>query len=137
MAGTPFHYQVQLRGINFEDFHMTGLITGTINVSTDIGKAVAVDANAAASFKLAGDDDLIVGRLVSYEDRTAEGIKVGTIAFKFSDLLPLADPPNTTVVVGSTVVGAGNGEVKKAAADDPNVNFVSAIVGTSAVVTKL
>lgn len=75
-----------------------------------VGLAVVQDSTASNMVKLAGDGDLIFGRLENVEDRKVEGIKVGAVkiiggmAFKKSE---------TAVAVGDKVVGAGNGLVKK------------------------
>lgn len=75
-----------------------------------VGLAVVQDSTASNTVKLAGDGDLIFGRLENVEDRKVEGIKVGAVkiiggmAFKKSE---------AAVVVGDKVVGAGNGLVKK------------------------
>lgn len=135
----PFHNKVTLKGFHFEDFHLTVNLSG-MNAVTDsrtvVGKAVAIDATAPNTFKLAGNDDVIVGRLVSFENRIgqAEGV-VGTVAFKFASTLPIAT--GETVIVGNTVVGAGDGEVKAAGAANYAMNMVVAIEGTNAVVLKL
>ena len=58
--------------------------------------------------KVAGDGDVIVGKLATYENRTIEGIKVGAVAlkggFKFAK--------SGAVTVGQSVQGAPGGAVK-------------------------
>lgn len=134
MAGTPFHTSVSLRGFHFEDFSLTFKLKSGI-LAADVGKAVAIDATAANTVKLAGDGDKIVGRLATVEDRTIEGTLIGAVELKFANLLPIKT--GSTVLVGDTVVGAGAGEVKSAATPDYNDNFVAEIIGTSAVVVKM
>lgn len=143
---TPFHTKVSLRGFHFEDAHLTVNLKAGI-VAADIGKAVAIDATAANTVKLAGDGDVIVGRLEVVEDRTVEGQLIGTVSFRFANLLPIKSglTAGEAVVVGSTVVGAGNGEVKAlatgsgptVAAPNHSINFVAEIIGTNAVVVKI
>lgn len=81
-----------------------------------VGAAVVQDTEAANTVKLAGDGDIILGRLENVEDRTkTEGVKVGRVkliggmAFKKSE---------AEIAVGDKVVGAANGEVKKGEAGD-------------------
>lgn len=100
---------VTVEGLDFPDFEMTYLVSGTI-ADTDKGKAVTLDTTADNTVKLAGDGDPIFGRLITYENRVQEGIKVGTVAKKFSAALLIKT--GETVNVGDAVVGAGSGEVK-------------------------
>src|SRR3990167_4774955 len=96
-----------------DDFVFTYLISGTV-VAADVGKAVALDTAAANTVKLAGADDVIFGRLETFEDRVQEGVKVGAVARKFKTKLPVqaALAGFNVPAVGDTVVGAGAGEVK-------------------------
>lgn len=137
---TPFHYGVSLRGFHFENFNLTVNLAAGIT-KDDLGKAVAVDATGSNKVKLAGDGDHIIGRLEVVEDRTVEGQLIGTVAFKFANLLPIKS--GSTVAAGDTVVGAGGGEVKALAdgegdsAPDHSKNFVAEVIGTNAVVVKI
>lgn len=141
---TYIGFAPSLRGYDFEDFQFTFNLKAGI-VATDVGKAVALDATAAATVKLAGDDDHIIGRLETFENRTQEGALLGTVALKFSDILPIKSGLTgaEAVVVGSTVVGAGSGEVKArvvstVATPDYTINMVTALISTThAVVTKV
>ncbi|MBD9544266.1 hypothetical protein IB276_33005 [Ensifer sp. ENS04] len=128
-----FHTKVSLRGFHFEDYHLTGILAAGI-LAADVGKAVAF-GGAPNTFKLAGDGETIVGRLATVEDRKVEGQLVGTIAFHFANTLPIK--AGQAVAAGDTVVGAGGGEVKKAAAADHNANFVAEVIGNEAVVVKV
>ena len=130
---TPFHTKVSLRGFHFEDASLTVKLAAGI-VAANVGKAMAM-STVANTLKLAGDGDTIVGRLVSVEDRTVEGQLVGAVEFQFANYLPIK--AGEVVAPGDTVVGAGNGEVKKAATADHNANFVAEVVGSNAVVVKI
>lgn len=105
---------VTLRGIPQQQFRFTFVLDSAI-VAADIGKPVSIKAGAANTVEIAADDALIVGRLLTVEDRTIEGTKVGTVETKGGFLL------NTTgvIAVGDSVVGAGAGAVK-AGADSRN-----------------
>lgn len=131
---------VSMRGYKFREFTVTGNLKSGITAS-DIGKAVAFDATADNTFKLAGDGDAIIGRLSVVEDRTQEGTLVGAIDLKFIDVLPIKSglTGDDAVARGKTVVGAGSGEVKglAAASTDPSVNLVMAVDGTNAIVMKI
>ena len=119
---------VSLRGIEHEEFHYPFNLASAVTAD-DVGKPVAIDATAANTVKVAGDGDVIVGKLVTYENRAIEGVKVGAVAlkggFKFTK--------SGTVAVGDSVCGAVGGAVKKLAAADYSLNMVVE-VGTDYVV---
>lgn len=126
---------IVLEAFSFETFTFTRYITGTVD-ATCVGKAVAIDTNAAGSVKLAGDGDAVYGRIFQYEDRTQEGVKVVTVERKFIKRLPTTG----TVNVGDHVVGAGGGNVKTATYAVTNGearNFVLQVGTGYAVVEKL
>jgi hypothetical protein len=130
--------QVVSWGYSFEDFKFTYLVSGTVTTA-DVGKAVAIDTTAANTVKLAGADDIIFGRLESYEDRTVLGVKVGTVARKFKDLVPYT---GTAPTIGQSVTGSATPGVVKVATSqnltDNRVVEVLAISGVNyAVVEKL
>lgn len=138
-----FHNKVTLRGFHFEDFHLTVNLAAGITTN-DVGKGVTWDTSSNNKMKLAGDGDEIVARLETVEDRKVDGMLVGAVEFRFANVLPIKSglAGAEAVVVGSTVVGAGAGEVKarvvsSAAAPDYNRNYVAEIIGTNAVVVKL
>ena len=136
---TPFHFNVSLRGFHFEDSLLTVNLASGITAA-DVGKAVTIDTTAANTFKLAGDGDHVMGRLEVVEDRKVEGQLVGTVAFRFANLLPIKI--GETVAVGDTVVGAGNGTVKAlqasgTSAPDYTANFVAEVNDDYAVVVKI
>jgi hypothetical protein len=131
---TPFHFNVSLRGFHFEDSLLTVNLASGITAA-DVGKAVTIDTTAANTFKLAGDGDHVMGRL-----REVEGQLVGTVAFRFANLLPIKT--GETVAVGDTVVGGGNGTIKALqaggdSAPDYTANFVAEVNGDYAVVVKI
>lgn len=135
-------FGVTLRGYVFPTWNLTFNLKAGITTS-DIGKAVALDSSAANTVKLAGDGDVVIGRLESVENRLQAGILVGAVALKFSDRLPVkAGLAGAEVVaVGSSVVGAGSGEVKartvtSVATPDYNDNMVVALETGYAIVVK-
>lgn len=103
-----------------------GIFTFTMNLSgvaaTDeavaaaAGKAVAFDATAPNTVKLAGDGDAIYGRIFQAENRAVLGIRVAAVERKYRAQLPTA-AGYTTPAVGDRVIGGGNGTVKKATAN--------------------
>ena len=133
MPSVPFHTNVSLRGFHFEDFSLTVKLSGVVS-EADIGKAVTIDTTADTTFKLAGDGDVIYGRLSTYENRVNEGKVVGAVEFVFSNIMEIKS--GSTVTVGQTPVGAGAGLIKAAAQVDPRC-FISKVDGNFAVVTKI
>lgn len=110
---------VSLRGIEHEEFHYPFNLASAVTAD-DVGKPVALDTTAANTVKVAGDGDVIVGKLASYENRAIEGVKVGAVAlkggFKFTK--------SGTIAVGDSVQGAAGGAVKKTTAADYSLNMV-------------
>lgn len=130
---------VSLAGIFFEDAFFPVNLSGSPVAGTDEGKAVTWDTSAANTMKLAGDGDVVVGRLETIEARIAEGVTVGTVAMQFSDVLP--QKASETFSVGDTAVGGGSGTVKVLKAGSPSVsapdyryNTVVQVNGTASVV---
>lgn len=104
---------VSLNGLYHEDSQYT-LELASATAITDIDKAMSIDATAANTAKVAADGDAILGQLKSYEDRTVEGIKVGTLSCAGGHKFPVKSglSGGDVVAVGKYLVGAGAGEVK-------------------------
>lgn len=115
---------VSLRGIPQEDFMFTFLLDAAITVA-DIGKPVAM-GTVANTVILATTGSLILGKLVSFEDRTIEGLKVGTVETKGGFDFPVLAAD--TVAIGDSVVGGAAATVKKGT---DTRNRVVNIVGVS------
>lgn len=100
-------------GVNNDNIHVEvwmltmNLASGI--VAADVGKAVALDTAAANTVKLAGDGDQIFGRLETFEDRTTEGLKTGSVARQGSLVLPTV---SSVPALGVYVIGGGSGQVK-------------------------
>lgn len=109
----PFHNQVRLTGFPFEDSQLTVRLASGITAA-DLGKALTQDTSANNTMKLAGDGDPIDAVLLTLEDRTVEGSKIGTVTFRFATTLPIKSGLSGAAVVarGSRLCGAGAGEVK-------------------------
>jgi hypothetical protein len=129
---TPFHNTVALDGINFEDSMVTVLLAAGITAA-DVGKALSKDGTTANRFKLAADDDIIVGRLETFENR--RGVLMGTIAFRFIQKLPIKAA--AVIAIGNTAVGAGGGEIKGATFNGTNLIVDITDSGTKAVVVRV
>lgn len=91
----------------------------TVNLASGItekdeGKALAVDTSAPNTMKLAGDEDVIRGYLDKVEIRKVKGV-VGTMYTRGWFKFPLK--ASDAAAIGDSIVGAGNGEVKKATAN--------------------
>lgn len=122
---------VTLRGMTQPDSRYTFILDAGIT-SADIGKAVAIKAGSANTVKLTGANDLVLGRLYSFEDRVAEGIKVGTIETEGGFVLTTTG----VVAVGNSVVGDAIAGTVKAGADSRN-RIVEILTATTAVVLFL
>lgn len=109
--------QVVLDGFTQHDHAFTMLISGTVT-SADLGKAVSLDTTAEATVKLAADGDPIYGRLFQIEDRSQEGVTTCTVETRFRKRLPKTA---AAILKGASVVGAGGGLVKSAAASPKNI----------------
>lgn len=115
------------RGFVHEDFNIPFNLKAGI-VAADVGKPVALDSTAARTVKLAGDNDVIIGVLASWEDRVVEGVLVGTVAMKGG--FALTGVSGHSIAVGDTVIGsATDGEVKAAVSADYTQNIVTAVTG--------
>jgi hypothetical protein len=105
---------VTLRGYHFEDFMLTTNLAAGIT-KADEGKLVTLDTSASTTMKLAGINDRVFGRLEVVEDRTVEGLLVGTVAGKFANKVPISAAAPGTVAVGDVLEGsavAGQGQTK-------------------------
>lgn len=122
-------------GFPIDAFTFTYFISGLANaaaVAAAPGKAVSLDETAASTVKLAGNDELIFGRIFSAEDRDVLGVKTAAIQRRFKEKLPAASGHGITV--GDSVVGAGAGLVKVALAAN---NTIVVEVGTDFVVVEM
>lgn len=127
-----FHTQVALHGYDFQDSQLTFNLNASM-VAANVGAPVALDAAAPNTVKLAGDGDEIIGVLMTFEDRTIEGQKVGTVELRFAKKLKIKT--GETVVVGSRLVGAGGGEVKAVAA--PSTPALALAAATAPIVVAV
>lgn len=116
------------RGIDQEDFAYGWYLKSGITAS-DIGKAVTIDTSANYTLKLAGDSDIVYGRLSTVEDRGVEGVLVGTAYTKG----PMQFEYTGTVNVGEAVDGSDttDGKVKAMTADNFGLNYVVAVNTTA------
>ena len=112
---------VTLVGIPQKDFRFTFRLTAGM-VAADIGKPVALSTAANNTVKLAGDDDVVIGRLLTYRNLTTEGIIVGTVELKGGFRFNTAG----AVAVGNQVVGSATAGAVKA-----GVNQRSLVVGVT------
>lgn len=101
---------VTLKGTT-PDNNLTFVLNANMTESNE-GFLVAQDTSAANSVKLCGDGDAIVGRLIKYEHRVVENVKVGSVQLVGGMEFPVA--AGTTLNVGDKVVGAANGYCRAA-----------------------
>lgn len=125
---------VSLRGLYHDDFQYPFLLATGIT-KADEGKAVALDASAANTVKLAGDGDRVIGRLEVVEIRVQEGINIGTVSIQGGLDYPVK--AGETLVNGDSLVGAAGGLVKKAGAGvSTNLVVVQVLTNGNAVAIK-
>lgn len=135
MSYTP--NAVVTNSFSFPDFTFTMNVSGTVTLA-DVGKAVALDPATPNTVKLAGDNDVIYGRLETYEAGGLDGLKVGAISRKFRAILPTTG----TVTVGQMVSGSATAGVAKAMGTQPAENLksnrvIEVLAGNRAVVEQL
>lgn len=126
MAGI---YGLSNKGRYLEDFQEYFYLAAGITAA-DVGKAVEIDTSGEQKVKLATDGGIIIGRLEVVEDRKQEGILVGTVSLKGFNYFPRV-AGGGSADLGDTIVGAGNGLVKAAAANNPRDNFVKLVDATN------
>lgn len=123
MTTLPFHNKVSLDAMFDEDCIKTFNISGGVTTA-DVGKAVTLDTGAANTMKIAGDGDVIIGRLETVEVRSSSQT-VGAVAMCGSFRLPIGA---NSVAVGDTLQGATGGVCKKMTSADWSLNFVVELV---------
>lgn len=129
---------VSLRGIVPQDFSVTWNVSGTVDKSADLGKAVSIDATASNTVKLCADNSVILGVLTSYEDRTLEGIKVGAVAHKGFFKVPYVNGAAALApVVGHSVQGSATPGKVKPVASYAGPNIVTEVDTTNGYVTLM
>lgn len=108
-------YKTTLIGQTFPDFYLTFALSGEIaDGDAILGLAVCQDTTAANTVKIATAGSEVIGQIMAYEDRTAQGEgKFVTVATKGG----MKFPKSGTVAVGGYVVGAANGAVKAKASE--------------------
>lgn len=109
-----------LRGIVHTEYHYVFLLASGIT-NDHVGMAVSLDTSAENTVKLAADGEDILGYLVTAENRTNEGINIGTVALRGGHAFAMnptelsASPVSADIpAVGDYIVGDGSGYVKKA-----------------------
>lgn len=136
MPSSSFHTQVKLKGFHFEDSGFTMNLDANVTAN-HVGAAMALDTSGPNKAKLAGNNDPIIGQLVSFENRVTEGKLVGTVEMRFASEFTVAN--GQTVAVGDVAVGAGNGQIKAITLANAVAfpNRVYEVTGNTAVVVKI
>lgn len=109
-------------------YYLTGVFADEAAVRAAEGKAVSLDTAAASSVKLAADGERIFGRIYVAERRDMLGFNTASVQRKFKEKLPAALAHGITV--GASVVGAGNGLVRLAAAGAETTGSGNIVVET-------
>lgn len=117
-------------------YYLTGTAATDAAAADAIGKAVSQDTAAAVSVKLAADGERIFGRVYHAENRSDLGVRTAAVQRKFKEKLPAAE--GHAITLGSSVVGAGNGLVRLAAAGAETTGAGNTVVevGTNFVVVE-
>ena len=114
---------VVLEGFPLDDTTFTYTLTGVARTDEAAaalaGKAVTQDTTADGAVKPAGDGDAIFGRVFLAENRQVQGFMTAAVQRRFKERLP-ADSGHG-IARGDSVVGAGDGKVKKATAANGTV----------------
>lgn len=98
-------------------YYLTGAFADEAAVKAAEGKAVSIDTAAASSVKLAAAGERIYGRIYVAEKRDILGFNTASVQRKFKEKLPAA--VGHGILVGGSVVGAGNGLVRAVATGTP------------------
>jgi hypothetical protein len=121
-------FNVTLKGQTFPESNLAYNISDAIS-DTDavIGKAVCQDTTAANTVKLATDGSEIIGNILVCEDAKSQGEGVVvTVQSKWAIEVPFTG----SVAVGDMVVGAGDGNVRKATGDEKGVRVWEVLANT-------
>lgn len=114
---------VTLRGLRSEDFTYTWNLSGTAGVSPGIGSPMMQDTTVDNTAKGVVDNGILIGALMSYENRIQEGITVGAIAHKG---VFVWDYTGSAPVRGNSVVGSATAnKVKDSGATAPGNRVVA------------
>lgn len=109
-----------LKNLHVEEFAFAFYLEASIT-EDDLGKAVTVDDSAEMTVKLAGDGDVILGRLDTFEDRG--DFKIGAIQLKGGTAFTYTGtaPSVGHGLVGDAVAGTVKTTAAAAAAGQPIV----------------
>jgi len=112
-----------LKNIHVENFAFAFYLEASIT-EDDIGKAVTQDTSAEMTMKLAGDDEVVMGFLDTFEDRG--DFKIGAVqqkggfAFPYEGTLPVLGEG----IVGSATAGLVKSTGAAATAGQPRIYVV-------------
>lgn len=125
---------VVAHSFSFPEFTFTMNVSGGATLA-DVGKAVTLDRTAPNTVKLAGNNDVIYGRLESMESGGLDGLAVGAVSRKFRAILPT---DGTAITVGDSVDGGATAGTVKAqvAADSVDRNVVLEVLSGNRVVVE-
>ncbi len=128
---------VTLIGTHDNSSYLTFLISGSVD-STCVGKAVTQDSTTANTVKLCGDGDLIVGKIVQFEDRVVEGVKVVSVMPANGARTPMRlTYTGAAPTLGASVVGSATAGVVKASTAIVGNRVWEVDTGTTTVVVTL
>lgn len=130
-----------VEGIEVQATIFTMKLPNTVT-RADIGKALSQDITADDAAKLAGNGDVIIGKLMSVSTIGSGSLQetYGAVLTNGGFTLPVAAGSVGGIVRGYSVVGAGNGEVKASAAASTDGRCIITSTGklaTESVVTVM
>lgn len=136
---------LSLKGMYKSDDIFTFSLASGIT-SADVGKAVSLDTSGNNKVKLALDTEEIIGVLETVENRTVEGVLLGTVAtagifeFAVNSDATASTPDEIPNTVGDYIVGgngaAGAGFVNKLTSGKSNWRVIEVISNTAVVAAK-
>jgi len=111
---------LSLNALYAEEFTYAFFLESSVT-EADLGKAVTIDTSAAMTMKLTGDNEVIMGRLDTFEDRG--DFKIGTVTLKGGFSFPFTGtaPALGEGLVGSATAGVTKSSGAAAAAGQPIV----------------
>ena len=120
---------VSLQGLRSEDFTFTWNISGTGGVNPGVGVPLSQDITADYTVKQVTDGSIIIGTLMSYENRVQEGITVAAVAHK---TVSVFDYTGTAPTRGNSILGSATANKVKLGAAGASPGVVVVAVDTVA-----
>lgn len=133
-------YNLSHKSLPVEEFAFPFYLEASIT-EDDIGKTVALDTSAANTVKLTTAGSVVLGVLDSFENRTEESVRVGTVQMKGGFEVTWTGTGNAIPSVGHGLVGSATkgvptGSTAAAAAGQPLVVKVNTVAKTAEIILR-